>query len=331
MDTIEHLKNHILRNIYPYFLVFILVFTLVNILLIFRFNLLFISIMFSFVMMFLGQMLLLTPFSASYPFYVFSCFSVTTISVLYWIARLLPYSDVSLVIYVAIVILLVAVPLGVHLFTRKRIGTGHMVPAFSIFFFGLLLTFGISQPIESSTQNSLFVLTIILFIITSILGLNLSFRTMILNRKLGIRDRNNYLRKTKDDLLKKYTDENVHADIDLLIYYLSSSVDSFVDGDFERSFMDSYKIAFDNQRKAFKTIYILPENKEREKHFSEIRNLLSHAHLSNKNKTEEEEEKKALQKLKELKKGLFSETLDLLKIVRYEFIEMALKNRTKDY
>ena len=154
---------------------------------------------------------------------------------------------------------------------------------------------------------------------------------MTLNRKLGISDRNKYLRKTQDDLTKEFTSEDVHADIDLLIYYLSASMDSFVNGDFERSFVDAYKIAFDNNRKAFQTIYVLPEDKKRQKHFSDIRNMLSHAHLSHKDKKEDEEEKKkALQKLKELKKVLFKENLELLKIVKDEFIEMALKAEKRE-
>ncbi len=323
-DRAKRLKRNVLRNVYSYFVVFVLIFISVNVLLIFRFNLLFISIMFSFFMMFLGQALLLTPFSISYFFYIFSCFSVTTISVLYWIARHVPYSDMYLFIYAVTVVLLVGVPLAIHWFTRKRIGTIPMVPMFSIFFFGLLLVFGISQTIDSSTYDRLFLLTMVLFIITSIFGLNIAFRTLVLNRKLGIRDRNRYLRKTKDDLLEKYT--NAHADIDLLIYYLSSSLDSFIDGDFERSFMDAYKIVFDNQSKAFKTIYVLPEDKERSMRFAEIRDNLSHAHIREKKKGKEETDKKEyLKNLKELKKRLFRDTLDLLRIVRYEFIDVALK------
>jgi hypothetical protein len=324
MNLVGRLKRHALRNFYLYFMAFILVFVSVNFVLIFRFNLLFIAVMFSFFMMFMGQILPLTPYSASYAFYVFSCFSVTSISVLYWIARHAPYSDIYLVAYVGIVAVLVGIPLAIHFLTRKRMGTIPMVPVFSIFFFALLITFGISQPIESGTQDMLFGLTIVLFALVSIFGLNITFRNMVLNRKLGIMDKNRYLRKTKEALLDKYTNADTHADIDLLMYYLSSSFDSFVEGDFERSYMDAYKIVFDLNGKAFKEIYVLPENKERQKHFTDIRHLLSHAHISQKKK-EKEKDEKALQKLKELKKGIFKENLDLLKTVKDEFIEMALK------
>jgi hypothetical protein len=148
---------------------------------------------------------------------------------------------------------------------------------------------------------------------------------MVLNRKLGIRDRNNYLRKTKDDLFEKNTNVDARADIDLLMYYLSSSLDSFVDGDFERRFMDAFKI-IDEKGTAFKTIYTLPISEDQWKRFKNIRNNLLHARITEDKKEEKENEKKEyLRKLKELKKGLFRDTLDLLKMVRFEFIDVALK------
>jgi hypothetical protein len=285
--------------------------------------------MFSVIVMFMGQVFLFTPFSVSYFFYIFSCFSVIAISMLFWIAQHTPYEAIYVTIYGIAVGFLVAIPFVVHWLTRKRIGTIPMVPMFSVFFFGLLIVLSTSQTASNTTFDTLFLLTIVLFIITSIFGLNITFRTMVLNRELGISDRNKYLRKTKDDLLEKYTNADTEADVDLLIYYLSSSLDSFVYGDFDRSFMDAYKIAFDSNGKAFKTIYILPENKERSDDFADIRHNLSHARITEKKKGKKEtEEKKDLQKLKELKKGLFRKTLDLLKIVRYEFIEVALKKET---
>ena len=119
MNLVEGLKSHVLRNFYVYFMAFILIFIAVNFVLIFRFNLLFISIMFSFFMMFLGQVLPLTPYSASYSFYIFSCFSVTSISVLSWIARHAPYSDIFLMAYFVFIAVLIGVPLAVHFLTTK--------------------------------------------------------------------------------------------------------------------------------------------------------------------------------------------------------------------
>jgi hypothetical protein len=227
--------------------------------------------------------------------------------------------------------LLVAMPWIVHLFTRRRLGDFPMISTFSIFFFGLLLIFGLSQKIEGNTLDTFFGLTMLLFSITSIIGLNMSWRTLILNRELGIRDRQRFILKTKDELLKKNANQDVRNDVDLLMYYLRSSLDSFVEGNFDDSFMDAYKIVFDSKGTAFKAIHVLPENKDRQKRFREIRNCLSHAHIDErKTKETNEEKKKDLQKLKDTHKRLFQDNLDILRIVKSEFIEAALKKETID-
>lgn len=283
-------------------------------------------VMLSVIVMFIGQVLLLTPFGFSYPFYAFSFTEAVFISVLIWFSSHMPFSELTVLIYfVVVVAALTVVPLLIHWLTKKRIETIPMIPTFSIFFFGLLIALSNAKTVSSTSYDSLFLLTIVLFILTSIFGLNIAYRTMILNRELKISDRNQYLRKTKDDLLKKYTNTYAHADIDLLIYYFSSSLDSFIYGDFDTSYMDAFKI-IDNQGTAFKTIYTLPMNEEQWKHLKGIRNNLSHARITE-DKKEETEEKEELQKLKELKKGLFLETLDILKIVRFQFIDIALKNK----
>ena len=170
----------------------------------------------------------------------------------------------------------------------------------------------------------LFLATMLLFVFTSVFGMNMAFRTTALNRKLGIRDKNKYLRKTKDDLLKKYTKADAHADIDLIMYHLSSSLDSFIDGDFERSFMDAFKI-IENKGTAFKNICNCSLAKDQWRYFSDIRNNLSHARIKeNKSEEKKTEKKQQLQKLKDYKKKLFQDTLDILGIVKDKFIDKAL-------
>lgn len=325
MNLTERLKNHVLMNANLYLMAFIIIFMSGNFLLIFQFNLLFIAMMFSIFMMFLGQMLLFTPYSVAYPLYLFSSFAVVCISILYWIAQRVPYSDFYVLLWAIVIVVLVAISLAVHLFTRKKTGTFPILPVISIFLFGLLLALGVSQTADVA-RDRMFPLTVAIYSIISIFCFNTSFRAMALNKKLGVNDINKYLRKTKEDLLKKYPSDDARAEIDLLIYYLNSSVNSFIEGDLQRSFMDAYKIAFDNKRKAFKTICILPESKEENGRFREIRDNLSHSHITKKNKGKEEPEKKEyIKKLDEAKKKLFHDTLDLLKIVRYDFIDTALK------
>jgi len=167
--------------------------------------------------------------------------------------------------------------------------------------------------------------TILLFVITSVLGLNNAYRTLILNKKLRINNRNTFLLKTKEGLKTKYKGEDEQADIDLLTYYLSSSIDSFVYGDFDRSFMDAFKI-IDNQGTAFARIYVLKIGETEWKRLRDIRNNLSHAKISGDKEDLEEGQLKAL---KDLKKNLFQETLNLLIKVRFDFIDKALEKSDK--
>jgi hypothetical protein len=152
----------------------------------------------------------------------------------------------------------------------------------------------------------------------------MSFRTVMLNRKLKIRTKNSYLRKTKENLLEKYTTADAHDDIGLVMYYLSSSIESFIDGDFERSFMDAFKI-IDEKGTAFKNICSCSLADDKWDYYSDIRNNLSHARIKEKKEKKKAEKKEQLKKLKEIKKRLFQDTLDLLGIVNDEFIDVALK------
>lgn len=330
MKSSDRIGKFLQRRFYPVLVILFLVFLLTVVsTATFSASLLSLLLVFSIIAMFMGQVLLLTPLSAAYPFYIISFFYAIFISMMFWYVNNILYSDFSIALYLGLIILVIAVPLAAHWFTRKRIKNISMFPIFSFFFAGSLIVFSSSPTISITSQNTLFHVTIILFSVTSVFGFNIAYRNMLLNKELKIRDGNEYLRRSKDDLLEKYTNSDDRADIDLLIYYLSSSLDSFVEGDFERSFMDAYKIVFDLSGKAFKNIYQLPENKERQKHFSEIRHHLSHAHISEGKKENKNEEKRDLQKLKEIKKSLFRETLDILKIVRFEYIETALKTRSQ--
>jgi hypothetical protein len=279
----------------------------------------------SLIVMLIGQMLLITPFGFGYLFYAFSVTEAIFVSMLIRFFSFMPFSELSLLAFLVTVAVLIAVPLALHWLTRERTVTYSMIPVLSIFFFGLLLALSNAKNLASTSFDGLFLLTVALFVLISISGLNISYRTMVLSRELRISDRNRYLGTTKDNLLQKFTDADTHADIDLLTYYLSSSLDSFVYGDFDKSFMDAFKI-IDNKGKAFSSLYTLPMNDEQWRHLRDIRNNLSHARITE-NTEEETEKKEYLKRLKELRKGLFQETLNILKMVRFQFIDAALKNK----
>lgn len=323
-NVFERFKGVVIGNTYGLFLIVFLVvmlaYSLTRISLTTPFSYL---VLFAVVVTLLGQVLLLAPFSFSYSFYLFSYVEAIFISMLIWLPYHISTPELGVPIYLGVVALLVFIPFTFHWLTKRRIGTFPIIPIFSIFLFGILIIFSNAQSVSSTTFDTLFLLTIVLFILISVLGLNMTYRTMILNRELKIRDRNHFLRETKENLLKKYDSADAKADIDLLIYYFSSSLDSFVFGDLDRSFMDAFKI-IDNQGTAFKTIYTLLIDEDQWKHLRGIRNNLSHARIT---EEKEEEKKEDLQKLKELKKKLFRETLDVLKIVRFEFIDVVLRDQ----
>jgi hypothetical protein len=324
LDVLEHFKRMLLRNTYTLLVVAFLIVML-------SYSLTRISInsplsyvlVFAVVITLLGQVLLLGPFGFSHPFYVFSFVEANFISLLIWLPNHISNSELGVPIYFGVAALLIAIPFAIHWVTKKKNGIFSLIPIFSIFLFGLLIILSNAQNVSITSFDMLFLLTVVLFALTSVLGMNMTYRTLMLNRELKIRDRNHYLRKTKEDLLGKYKAPDAEPDIDLLLYYLSSSLESFVYGDLDRSFMDAFKI-IDNKGTAFKTIYTLQLDEKQWKHLKDIRDRLSHARIRQNKK---EEEKEMLQTLKELRKTLFQETLEVLKIVQFKFIGVALEDR----
>jgi hypothetical protein len=278
-----------------------------------------------FAIMLIGQVFLITDFSRAYFFYFFSFFTAIGISVLFWMATNVPYSDYAYPFYAIIVGVLIGIPLIVHLKTRERFGTIHLVPVYSIFFFGLIIVLSYagvgSNDVTNNSLKNYFLIAIAIFIITSIFGLNIAYRALKLDKALKINNRRNYVIKIKDKLNAKYVDKDAQADIDLLTYYLSSSLDAFVIGDFDRSYIDAFKI-IDNHGKAFNRIYTLPIDENEWVKLKGIRDKLSHAKIRGDDNTVER-----VRALEDLKKGLFEETLNILRIVRFKFIDKVLEEK----
>ena len=121
----------------------------------------------------------------------------------------------------------------------------------------------------------------------------------------------------KEKLLKMFHD--LETDVDLIIYYFNSSLERFIEGDFRSSFMDSYKIVFDNEGSPFAKIFVLPNLKEKLKSYSEIRAILVHAKGRGAN----------LQKIMKTQKKLIERNLELLKIVKFEYLEGIIETKRK--
>jgi hypothetical protein len=328
MDAFVWLKTTFVKNIELALIIFFSALSTGYFLLTANPNWLSYFMVFSITLMLLGQVFLITSFGQAYFFYFYSFFLAISMSVLFWMALhvVLPDTNYSILLYVTIILILSVIPLIIHLKTRERIGTIPLIPVYSIFFLGLLLVLSVngnvSNTISSTSLSYLFNLTIFLFIITSIFGLNIAYRTLRLNRILKIGNSKKYLIETKQKLKLKYQDENAQADIDLLTYYLSSSLESFIQGDFERSYMDAFKI-IDNRGTSFTRVYTPSIDDSEWKKFNEIRKYLSHAKIEDKNKVISER----LSDLKDVKKELFKETLALLEFVQFEFVMKALNKK----
>lgn len=285
-------------------------------------------IVFSIILMLIGQIFLVTSFGQAYFFYFYSFFLAITFSVLFWLASHLAL-DASYVLLLFIVIIagLSIITLIIHVKTRKRVGTIPLIPVYSISFLGLILVLSTSgnnvNVITSASFSDLFILTIVLFIITSIFGLNIAYRTLIVNKKLKISNYKRYAINVKEELRAKYKDKDSEADIDLLTYYLSSALEAFIYGDFDRGYMDAFKI-IDNKGTAFGRIYTPNISDSDCKRFNETRKYLSHAKI----KGENEVKTQRLADLREIKKGLFNETLDILEFIRFNFIDKALSKES---
>jgi hypothetical protein len=113
-----------------------------------------------------------------------------------------------------------------------------------------------------------------------------------------------------------------NPDVALILYYFGSATRNFVQGDFESCYMDGYKIVFD---KAFDKIHKISNLETRRLSFKEFRVALAHAkamedveeveHLSGK-----------VEKIQGIKKRLFAKSIEMLKIIKFEFLDMLDPN-----
>lgn len=260
-------------------------------------------------LMLMGQFSAVSDYSFAYWLYYVSCFVSIALALFLWMSSHFPLFDVYLII-------LSALFLSIHLFhirTRKWLKTFHAFQFLSLFLFGLLIVLSTGE-IAAQTYDLMFGLTMILFIFVTIQMLNRTYHSRVLNENLKISSVEEYTTKCERMLLNKFKTET--SDVDLLVYYLRSSFEHFIEGNFFRSFVDAYKIVFDEDGKAFKRIYILVDAKERMKKYSRIRAVLAHAKGRG----------AKLPEIKEVRRKLFDETIDLLKIVKTDFIEACLSS-----
>lgn len=254
-----------------------------------------------------GQISVGSNYGFAYWLYYVSYMVSMVLALFVWMPSHFPFIDVYLFILVAFFLFINIA----HIKTRKWLRAFPAFDLFSIFLFGLLIALSTGN-ITGQNCDLLFGITIVLFGFVAIQILNVTYRNRVLNRELKINNVEEYTERCKKELLGKFKDEV--SDVNLLIFYFYSSLERFIEGDFDRSFLDAYKIVFDEDGKAFERIYVLPSVRERMKRYSHIRAVLAHAKGRG----------AKLPEIKEIKRNLFVEIISLLKIVKFDFIEPSL-------
>ena len=217
---------------------------------------------------------------------------------------------------------------SVHLFTRLRawlwrISMGSVsrigMAALSIILLGLSLF--ILDPWEfdiPQTSRLLFFLALVLgYTFTSMLYINSNYRLAVLSSRLRVRNLYSQLSVIWNRIEQKFPRKIEETnDVDLLRFYFSESLTSFLEGNYERSFIWGYKVIRE------KTVvnpkdYVNDKRGASRTPFSEIRNRLEHSRR--------EDEHIPVSSVRKLIKTLPNDCLDLLER-EYEFITDIAKN-----
>jgi len=104
-------------------------------------------------------------------------------------------------------------------------------------------------------------------------------------------------------------------DKDLILYFFNRSLNSFVMGNFEDCFVNCFKIVFEIN--GFLKIHKINGWEERRPQFVKIRAAIVH--------TKKEEIFETPDELEEFRKNLFSNALEIIKITKFEFMDVIAK------
>ena len=201
--------------------------------------------------------------------------------------------------------------LGLDLKKMTRVGEMIIAP----FFLVMSMIFSSPEFMEIPSLSLLIVVSslIALYMVFSILGLNVTYRTKLLNKKLGTKDFTSKLGHLEAALLKRHPQKP--DTIEFFSFVLRSAVDDFTYGDYERSFLESYRIIHD---KIIQDPNVIVEKEVDEKtldKYRQIRVFLVHGFL--KEKKSRLEVSIQVEDVVWARKVLFQKTLDLIKLAYY--------------
>ena len=201
--------------------------------------------------------------------------------------------------------------LGLDLKRMTRVGGMMIAP----FFLVMSIIFSIPDMMNVPMVSILIVISslILLYASFSVLGLNVTYRTKILNGKLHTKDFATKLIDLEKELLKRHPDKR--KNVDFFSFVLRSSVDDFIYGDYDRSFLDAYRIINDKIIRNPKWIVKREVDEETLNEYRRIRVFLVHGFL--KEKESGLEVSIGVEDVIWAKKVLFQRTLDLIELAIY--------------
>ena len=221
------------------------------------------------------------------------------------------YFGFSFPLYLLLVLLSAVIISVFHAATRWRTmilkismaSTSRVLISISSIIFLALAMVVLNPSIASTTiQNELFYFTAALFgyIASSMLYVNSNFRRYELNKRVGTTNLNKLLSEKWGKIEKKFPTNQ--KDVDALQYYFRDSYNSFLEGNFEKSFISGYKVI--REETVVDPRKIVDDKREGKPSFSEIRTTLVHSRRGDSH-VEIEKINKAL-------KNLSHDCLDLL-------------------
>ena len=201
--------------------------------------------------------------------------------------------------------------LGLDLKRMTRVGEMMIAPFF------LVMSVIFSNP-ELMGVPSLSILIVVsslvfLYLAFSVLGLNVTYRNRLLNEKLGTKDFASKLIDLEEELLKRHPQK-----LDTVYFFsfvLRSAMDDFAYGDYERSFLDGYRIIHDKIIRNPKTIVNKKVDEKTLDEYRRIRVFLVHGFL--KEKKSRLEVPVQVEDVVWARKVLFQKTLDLIELAYY--------------
>lgn len=198
-----------------------------------------------------------------------------------------------------------------HILTRKRTmfwklpmsSLSRLGIATSSVIFLILTMAVISPPILGvNPQSEFFFLAVGIFgyMATSMLYVNSSYRLYLLSNRIGTSNLDKLMSEKWNNIEKKFSSEQ--KDVDILRYYFNESLTSFLDGNFEKSFVWGYMVI--REKTIVDPTEFVDDKREGKSSFAEIRTTLQH---SRRGGTHIETER-----IRKVMKNLSDDALDLL-------------------